>query len=81
LNPTWGELFEFDVYSNSPKSFVISVYDWDQFGGDDTLGTVTVDFSDFKDDERKDMWFTLNDQDGKPMSTGEIHIEITYYVN
>jgi Ca2+-dependent lipid-binding protein len=67
LNPTWKESFTFKVFHNSPKFLEISVFDWDQFGGHDSLGrkipilfkcqgNATVDFGTLKDDDRRDLW-------------------------
>lgn len=42
LNPSWGDSFEFKMKDGSPRKFTVTVYDWDQFGGDDLLGMFFV---------------------------------------
>jgi len=41
LNPTWNEKFELDVPSINTE-LIFDVFDWDRFGKDDELGSVTV---------------------------------------
>jgi len=39
-----------------------------------------VNFSEFKDDERHDMWLELTDPRGSSMF-GKVHVEVTYFAN
>lgn len=42
LNPTWNETFECAIASRIDNVFRVEVYDWDQIGNDDPLGTAMI---------------------------------------
>jgi Ca2+-dependent lipid-binding protein len=48
LNPVWNEIFAFDVETGK-EILDIQVYDKDDFGRDDFLGSVTVTLDEFRD--------------------------------
>lgn len=44
LNPRWDESFEFPVFG-ADRKFKVTLWDWDQFGEDDFLGTISSDIA------------------------------------
>ncbi|PRP81170.1 hypothetical protein PROFUN_02004 [Planoprotostelium fungivorum] len=82
LDPVWNSFFQFFVDDSvKERVLVAEVYDWDRMDADDFLGKCYIDFSELQnDDDKKDYWMSLVDENGKAMRTGQLHVHIAYYV-
>lgn len=83
LNPEWNEEFSMVVKDPESQALEISVYDWEQIGKHDKMGTNIVPLRDLTPDESKTMTLDLlknmdlNDvQNDK--QRGQIVVELTY---
>ncbi|XP_019243797.1 PREDICTED: synaptotagmin-1-like [Nicotiana attenuata] len=83
LNPEWNEEFSMVVKDPESQALEISVYDWEQIGKHDKMGTNSVPLRDLTPDESKTMTLDLlknmdlNDvQNDK--QRGQIVVELTY---
>lgn len=56
------------------------MFDWDQFGKADFLGKAAIDFSDFKDDEKRDLWLPLLDENNQP-TNAQLRCEIHWNIH
>lgn len=77
-NPTWNELFEFNVPHDGEHSLLIKVYDRDNLGRRDFLGQTRIEFSGMVDQEEQDLWLPLVNKKGEPMQSGKVHVHLTY---
>ncbi|XP_059661372.1 C2 domain-containing protein At1g53590-like [Cornus florida] len=72
LAPKWHEEFKIPIFSwDSPNVLTIEVRDKDRFV-DDVLGDCSINFCDFKDGQRHDMWLSLQN-----IKMGRLHLAIT----
>ena len=46
LNPTWNQIFDFQISNPQVDVLEATVFDYDQVGGDDSLGTAKVPLTD-----------------------------------
>ncbi len=58
LNPVWNEFFTFDV-DTGKEVLEVRVYDHDDFGSDDFLGSFALPLDRYKDQQQHDEWFDL----------------------
>ncbi|XP_075108486.1 synaptotagmin-1 isoform X2 [Nicotiana tabacum] len=83
LNPEWNEEFSMVVKDPESQALEISVYDWEQIGKHDKMGTNVVPLRDLTPDESKTMTLDLlknidlNDAQNDKQR-GQIVVELTY---
>lgn len=65
LSPVWNESFTFDIMQGKDV-LKVTIMDKDRFGGDDFEGMAVINLNTLRDQMKKDEWFNLVDQAGKP---------------
>ncbi|XP_074275666.1 synaptotagmin-1-like [Silene latifolia] len=83
LNPEWNEEFKFSVRDPETQSLVLNVYDWEQVGSPDKMGTNSVSLKDLTPDKPTqftlDLLKTMDPNDPQnEKSRGQIFVELTY---
>ncbi|CAA0807746.1 Synaptotagmin-1 [Striga hermonthica] len=83
LNPEWNEEFSIVVKDPETQALELNVYDWEQVGKHDKMGTNVVPLKELPPDEPKHMTLDLlknmdpNDVQNDKMR-GQIELELTY---
>ncbi|KAF9588740.1 hypothetical protein IFM89_015177 [Coptis chinensis] len=74
LTPKWQEEFKIPICTwDSPNVLVLEVRDKDHFY-DDTLGDCSINITEVKDGQRRDMWLTLRN-----IKMGRLHLAVTVH--
>ncbi|KAK4375110.1 hypothetical protein RND71_005787 [Anisodus tanguticus] len=79
LNPEWNEEFSMVVKDPESQALEISVYDWEQIGKHDKMGTYVVPLRYLTPDESKTMTLDLlKNMDPNDKQRGQVVVELTY---
>lgn len=81
LNPDWNETFECPIASRIDNVFRIEVYDWDQIGDDDHLGTAVIPLMDLDPMTSKALEISLNGPKGDNGKSGTIQLRLLFKPN
>ncbi|KAG6891051.1 hypothetical protein C0995_014139 [Termitomyces sp. Mi166 len=76
LNPEWNEIFDVEVSSRVGSDFEIEVFDWDQMGSSDTLGTAKINLEEVEPFQAIDR--TLNLSSPKHGEKGHVRIRMNF---
>ncbi|KAG5353458.1 hypothetical protein C0989_006615 [Termitomyces sp. Mn162] len=76
LSPEWNENFDVEVPSRVGSDFAIEVFDWDQVGSSDTLGTAKIDLEDVEPFQAVER--TLNLSSPKHGEKGHVRIRMNF---
>lgn len=59
LNPTWNQVFDFQVANPNADALVIDVFDYDSVGSDDSLGSARVNLNQLLRGQEQNIWVKL----------------------
>ncbi|KAG6869143.1 hypothetical protein C0993_012241 [Termitomyces sp. T159_Od127] len=76
LSPEWNETFDVEVPSRVGADFEIEVFDWDQMGSSDTLGTAKINLEDVEPFQAVER--TLNLFSSKHGEKGHVRIRMNF---